>query len=162
QAMLKLPDPVQVWGSGTITLRTELAPNRPGEPEVWVELTELTGQINHRGSDGRITPLVVRVKDQSSAQRAAMSVHATPWSFKVACRAAGRARGERSTILGPPAGDIVLGGHATPRSVQITASGNLDLGKLRVLLDQRFDYVTGNVRLLASLTGAFDKPTFEA
>ena len=38
----------------------------------------------------------------------------------------------------------------------------LDLGKLRVLLDRRFDYVAGAVRLAASLSGEFDHPAFSA
>lgn len=164
QALLKQADPVQAWASGTITLHTELAPARPSEPEVWIELTELTAQLDHRASDGRVTPLVVRVKDQNPGQRAAMSIRVTPSSFELACRDAKApgGRAECSTILETPAGDIVVGGHATQRSVAITARGDLDLGKLRILLDRRFDYVAGNVRLAAQLTGDFDKPAFQA
>ncbi|HEY0480157.1 MAG TPA: translocation/assembly module TamB domain-containing protein [Kofleriaceae bacterium] len=164
QALLKLPDPVQAWASGTVSLRTELAPARPIEPDVWVELTELTVQVDHLAGDGRITPLIVRVKDQSSNQRAAMSVHVTPSALELACRdpRATGGRSECSTVLETPAGDIVVSGHATRRSVEIVARGDLDLGKLRPLLDQRFDYVAGNVRLAAQLTGDFDRPAFQA
>src|SRR6185503_16627262 len=69
RALLKQEDPVQAWATGTVTVRTELAPTRPVEPEAWVELTELTMQLDHRASDGRITPLVVRVKDQNPGRR---------------------------------------------------------------------------------------------
>ena len=164
QALLKLPDPVQAWASGTVTLRTELAPARPIEPEVWIELGELTAQLDHRAGDGRITPLVVRIKDQDPRQRAAMSIHVTPSAVELACRKAGVAggRNECSTILETPAGEIVISGHATRGSVAIAARGDLDLGKLRVLLDQRFDYVAGKVRLKAQLTGEFDHPAFQA
>ncbi|TMQ11536.1 MAG: hypothetical protein E6J90_34490 [Deltaproteobacteria bacterium] len=162
QALLKQSDPVQAWASGTLTLHTELASSRPHEPEVWIELTELTAQLDHRASDGRVTPLVVRVKDLNAPTRAAMSVHATPSSFELACRDARAGRVACPTILETPAGDIEIGGRATRGSIDIAASGNLDLGKLRVLLDQRFDYVAGSVRLRASVTGAFDKPKFEA
>jgi hypothetical protein len=163
QALLKQPDPIQAWASGTITLRTELAPAKPIEPEVWIELTELTAQVDHRASDGRITPLVVRIKDQNSSLRAAMSAHVTPSSFELACRdpSAAGGRAECSTILETPAGDIVINGHATRRSVEITAHGDLELSRLRVLLDQQFDDVTGSVRLVAQIAGGFDKPTFE-
>ncbi len=165
RTLLKQDDPVQAWASGTITVRTELAPvSKPVEPEAWIELTEVTAKIDHRASDGQITPLVLRVKDQDPSQRAAMSIHVTPSSFELACRdpkAAG-GRAECSTILETPAGDIVITGHATKRSVAIAARGDLDLSKLRGLLDQRFDYVAGSVRLLASVAGGFDKPTFEA
>jgi hypothetical protein len=163
QALLKLSDPVQAWASGTITLRTELAPIKPIEPDIWVELGELTAKIDHRASDGRITPLVIRAKDQEPG-RAAISLHASPSAFELACRnpkqPAGRS--ECSTILETPAGDIVIRGHATRRSVAIEARGDLDLSKLRVLLDRRFDYVAGSVRLAAQLTGDFDRPAFQA
>jgi hypothetical protein len=164
RALLKQDDPVQAWASGTITLRTELAPQKPVEPEVWIELTELTAQLDHRASDGRITPLVVRVKNPNANTRAAMSIHATPSSFELACRdpkAAG-GRAECSTVLETPAGDIVISGHATRQSVAITARGDLDLSRLASLLDQRFDYVNGTVRLVASVAGGFDKPIIEA
>ena len=164
RALLKQTDPVQAWASGTITLRTELAPGRPVEPEVWIELTELTAQLDHRAGDGRVTPLVVRAKDQAAGQRAAMSVRVTPTSFELACRdpKAPGGRAECSTILETPAGEIVVTGHASKSSVAITARGDLDLGKLRILLDRRFDYVAGSVRLAAQLTGEFAAPAFQA
>lgn len=163
QALLKQEEPIQAWASGTITLRTELAPQRPIDPEMWVELTELTAQVVHRASDGRIMPLVLRVKDQTPSQRAAMSVYATPSSFEFACRdpKAASGRSECSTILETPAGDIVLGGHATKHSVAISARGDLDLGRLRSLLDQQFDRVAGSVRLLAQVGGEIDKLAYE-
>jgi hypothetical protein len=163
KALLKQSEPVQAWASGTITLHTELAPPKPVEPTVWVELTEFTAQLDHRASDGRITPLVVRVKDQNPGLRAAMSVYVTPSSFELACRdpkAAG-GRAECSTILETPAGDIVINGHATKRSVALTARGDLDVGKLRVLLDQQFDFAAGSVRLFAQVSGELDKPAYE-
>jgi hypothetical protein len=164
QALLSLPDPVQAWVSGTVTLRTQLAPARPVEPEVWIELTELAAQLDYRTSDGRVTPLVLRVKDQDPQHRAALSVRATPSSFELACRAPGKPGGriDCPAILETPAGDIAIQGHATRSSVQVTAEGPLDLGKLRVLLDRRFDYVAGRVRFAASLTGQFDHPAYTA
>jgi hypothetical protein len=164
RALLKQEDPVQAWASGTITVRTELAPARPVEPEAWVELTELTAQLDHRASDGRITPLVVRVKEQDPSQRAAMSIRVTPSSFELACRDAKAAggRAQCATVLETPAGDIVISGQATVQAFAITARGDLDLSKLAALLDQRFDHVTGSVRLLASIAGGFDKPIIEA
>ncbi|HEX7842264.1 MAG TPA: translocation/assembly module TamB domain-containing protein, partial [Kofleriaceae bacterium] len=164
QAMLKLPDPIQAWASGTISLRTELAPARPVEPEIWIELTELTAQIDHRASDGRITPLVVRAKDQYPGQRPAMSMYVTPSGVELACRDP-RVPGGRagcSTIFETPAGDIVLAGDATRREVAVTACGDLDLGRLHPLVDQQFDDIAGNVRLKARLAGDFDKPVFQA
>jgi hypothetical protein len=264
RALLKQPDPIQAWASGTVTLRTELAPTRTVAPsawEAWLELTELTVQLDHRAADGRITPLVVRVKEQNPSARAAMSVHVTPSSYALACRDPKAASEPTacSTILETPAGDIAITGHATRRGlkalvaekspgakdaakdaprdpakeaprdpakeaprnpakeaprnpakeaprdpakdaprdpardpakdapkdpakdpakdapkdpakdptdpkapeVELIADGDLDLSKLRVLLDQRFDHVAGRVRLHAAVGGAFDKPTFE-
>jgi hypothetical protein len=169
QAMLPLPallksDPIQAWATGTITLRTQLAPPKPVEPESWIELTELALQIDHRASDGRVTPLVVRIKEQDPRQRAALSIRATPSSYELACHdpkaAAGRAA--CSVTFETPAGDIVVSGHATQNAeVALTAAGDLDLAKLRVLLDQQFDYVAGRVRLNASISGPFTKPLFD-
>jgi hypothetical protein len=187
QAMLHLPDPVQVWVSGTVTLRTDLVPTRPVAPEpweVWVELDELSAQLDHRASDGRVTPVVVRFKAPRDARgagtgpappaqpadpqrRFALSMRATPSSYELACRdpANPRARIDCPAVLETPAGDITIQGHATPSSVQVTAEGPLDLGKLGFLLDlldRRFDYAAGRVRLAASLTGQFDHPAYTA
>ncbi|HEX3764232.1 MAG TPA: translocation/assembly module TamB domain-containing protein [Kofleriaceae bacterium] len=164
QAVLHLPDPVQAWASGTVTLRTELAPARPVEPVVWIELTELSAQVNHRASDGRVIPLIVRVKDQDPQHRVALSVRATPSSYELACRDPAQPGGRAacSAVLETPAGDIAIEGHANRTSVDVTASGPLDLGKLRVLLDPWFDYVAGRVRLAARLSGQFDHPEVTA
>jgi TamB, inner membrane protein subunit of TAM complex len=163
RALLKQSDPVQAWASGTITLRTELAPARPVEPEIWIELTELTAQLAHRASDGRVTPLVIRARDQGP-DRAAISLHVTPSAFELACRSAKQPGGrtECPTVLETPAGDIAISGHATRSSVAIEARGDLDVGKLRVLLEPRFDYAAGSVRLAAQLTGNFDAPALQA
>jgi hypothetical protein len=159
-------DPIQAWVSGTITLHTELMPaNQAVAPwEAWIELTELVAQLDHRASDGRVTPLAIRLKDQDPGKRAAMSIHVTPSSLELACKDAKATggRAECSTILETPAGDIVLSGHATQRSVAISAQGNLDLAKLSSLLDTRFDQVAGTVRLIASVGGSLDGPTVEA
>jgi len=181
RALLKQQDPIQAWASGTVTLRTELAPASAVDPpawDAWLELTELTVQVDHRAADGRITPLVLRAKEQTPSLRAAMSVHVTPSSYALACRdpKAASAPTACSVILETPAGDIEITGHATRRDpravrpgasdpkapeVELIADGDLDLSKLRVLLDQRFDRVAGRVRLHAAVVGAFDKPAYE-
>jgi hypothetical protein len=167
RTVLGIDDPIQGWASGTITLRTELARStsaRPAAWDAWIELTELVAQLDHRASDGRITPLAIRLKQQDPSQRAAMSIYVTPSSLELACRdpkaTGGRAR--CTTILETPAGDIVLQGQASQREVKITASGYLDLGKLSTLLDQRFDQVAGRVKLDGSIGGSLAAPTVEA
>jgi hypothetical protein len=162
QALLKQTDPVQAWASGTVTVRTQLARGQRTEPEIWVELSELNAQLDHRTGDGRVTPVVVRLKDLPG--RAAMSMRATPSGFELACRDP-KAPGQRTecpAVLETPAGDIELSGHANRDSIAIAAHGDLDLSKLRILLDRRFDYVAGRVRLAGQLTGDFDTPQFQA
>src|SRR5262249_48304306 len=42
-AMVGSPDPIEAWGTGTVTLKTELAPagGKPAELDTWIELSEL-------------------------------------------------------------------------------------------------------------------------
>jgi hypothetical protein len=163
RALIGVNDPVQAWASGTVTLRTELASSRPAAPEAWIELTELTMQIDNRTGDGRMLPLVVRAKNPSPAQRPAMSLYITPSSVELACRdSAGGDRSACSTVLETPAGDIVIEGQATQSAIAIEAKGDLDLGKLRSLLDQQFGDIAGHVRLVASIKGGLDNPKIEA
>jgi hypothetical protein len=157
-------DPLQIWASGSVTVSTELAPTSRTAPDAWIELSELTIQMDHRASDGRVTPLVVRIKDQNGRQANALSIHATPTAYELACRDM-RAKpgtitktGECSTILETPAGDIEIAGHAQTGQVAITAHGDLDIAKLRVLLDQQFDYVAGRVGLDVKVAGELAKP----
>jgi hypothetical protein len=161
RALLKLDDPVQAWATGTVTVTTELAPAGTARPEAWIELSELAVQLDHRASDGRVTPLSIRVKDQ--VQRVALSIHATPTSLEFACRDP-KAPGKRtacSTILQTPAGDIVIDGHASEQEVAVHALGDLDLGQLSTLFDQQLRAISGRVRLDASVAGGLRAPTYE-
>ena len=73
QKRLKLPLPTQAWITGNITVRHELRPKKKVEPEAWIELSELTGIVTHRGTDGRIVPLTLRAVEQDRAKRPAVS-----------------------------------------------------------------------------------------
>lgn len=163
-AMLGLTEPVQAWASGTVTVRTQLAPVTPVEPEAWVELTELVGIVNHRGADGRLVPLRMSVIDQQPGARPAMSLRVTPSSLELTCRDRAATGGRRpcTTQVATPAGVIEIRGHAAPTSVAIEAVGTMDLALIAPLLDNRFDEVSGQVRLAASVAGTFAKPTYEA
>jgi len=165
--LLGLPEPLQAWVSGTITVKTELLPasGRPApEPEAWVELTELTAIVNHTGADGRITPLRLGVIDQAPGARPAVSMRVTPSSVELACRdvAAPGGRAPCTTKVATPAGIVELSGHATKSSVAIAAAGTLDLSLVQPLLDTRFDEASGQVRLSAAISGTLDNPTYEA
>ena len=162
--MLGLPEPLQAWASGTITLKTELQPVRPVEPEAWVELSELVAIVNHRGADGRLVPLRMSLIDQQPGGRPAMSLRVTPSSIELACKdpTAQGGRTPCNTLLATPAGKVEVRGHATPSSVAIEALGTLDLSLLAPLLDTRFDEASGTVRLAASVSGTFAKPSYEA
>ena len=80
------PEPLQGWVTGTITVKTELFPAKPVEPEAWVEISELVATVNHRTADGRLTPLRLSVIDQAPGQRAALSARITPTSLELACK----------------------------------------------------------------------------
>jgi len=162
--LLKLPAPLQAWVSGTITVKTELFPAKPVEPEAWVELSEVMAIVNHRGVDGRITPLRLSVIDQEPGVRAAVSLRVTPTSVELACRdkAAVGGRVPCTTKFATPAGVVEVRGHATPSSVAIQALGTLDLSLLASLFDTRFDEASGHVRLAASVSGTLAKPSYEA
>ncbi len=162
--LLGMPEPIQAWASGTITLKTELAPARPVEPEAWVELNELVAIVNHRAADGRLTPLRMSVIDQQPGIRPAMSLRVTPASIELACRDASAPGGRApcTTKLATPAGVVEVRGHAAETSVAIEALGTLDLALLAPLFDTRFDDVTGTVKLAASVSGTFGKPNYEA
>lgn len=175
QKRLPLPAPVQAWASGTITIRTELAPAKPVEPEAWLELTELTAIVNHRSVDGRILPLVLKATCRTDAndncafegdelERTRMSVLVTPSSIEFACKdpTAKAGRVACGAKLATPAGIVNLRGYARPNGMAIEAKGSLDLSLLAPLFDTYFDEVTGAADLAASITGTFKKPTYDA
>jgi translocation and assembly module TamB len=162
--LLGVTEPLQAWVSGKITVKTELAPVRPVEPEAWVELSEVVAIVNHRAADGRQIPLRLSVIDQQPGARAAVSMRVTPSTLELACKnpAAPGGREPCSTRIATPAGVIEVRGHANASSVAIQALGTLDLALIAPLLDDRFDEASGFVRLAASVSGTFDKPTYEA
>ena len=175
--LLGLPEPVQAWVSGTVTVKTELFPAKPGSPGspspsgslhdgpvAWVELTEVSAIVNHRGSDGRITPLRLSVIDQQPGARAAVSLRVTPTSVELACKdpTATGGRVPCTTKFATPAGVVEIRGHATPSSMAIEALGTLDLSLLAPLLDTRFDEASGHVALTASISGTMAKPSYQA
>ncbi|MBL0213229.1 MAG: translocation/assembly module TamB domain-containing protein [Myxococcales bacterium] len=162
--LLGMPEQVQGWVSGTITVKTELFPAKPVEPEAWVELSEVVAIVNHRGTDGRLTPLRLSVIDQAPGARAAVSLRITPTSLELACKdpTAVGGRVPCTTRFATPAGIVEVRGHATQASVAIEATGELDLALVQPLLDTRFDEASGRVRLSAAISGSLDKPTYEA
>ncbi len=165
QQRLGLPHPVQAWASGTITVKTELAPARPVEPEAWIELSEVWAIYNHRAADGRITPLRMSVvAPPDRAARTAVSMRVTPSTIELACKDPDAQGGRRpcTTRIGTPAGVIEVRGHFQPQSIAIAASGVLDLSLLRSLADTMFDEVTGRAKLTASIGGTLEKPLYEA
>ncbi|MGE3545552.1 MAG: translocation/assembly module TamB domain-containing protein, partial [Kofleriaceae bacterium] len=162
--LIPLSDPMQAWVSGTVTYKTELVPAKPVEPEIWVELSELVGIVNHRGADGRLTPIRLSVLDENPGSRPAVSVRVTPTSLELACKdsQAPGGRAPCSTKIATPAGVVEVRGHATMASMAIEALGMLDLSLIAPLLDNTFDAVSGNVALSASISGTFVNPTYQA
>ena len=168
--LLKSPDPVQAWVSGTVTVKTELQPLGPAAPEMWVELSELRALVNHRAVDGRITPLQLSVVDQDPGSRPAVSFHATRTSIDLACRDAGGKQHPCTMRVATPAGVVDFAGGLSTAGLQITATSPLDgkgqampldLSLLAPLLDTRFDRVAGQVRVAASIHGTLQEPKYE-
>lgn len=165
QQLVGLPEPVQAWASGTVTVKAELLPARPAEPEAWIELSEVWAIYNHRAADGRITPLrMSAVAPPDRDARTAVSVRVTPSTIELACKDPGAPGGRKAcpTRIGTPAGVIDVRGHAQPSSIAIAASGVLDLSLLSSLADAMFDEVTGRAVLTASIGGTPDRPIYEA
>lgn len=162
--ILKLPVPVQVWASGTVTVHTELAPlgGKPARPEAWVELTELEAIIDQRSRDGRLTPLRFALRQQGT-DAYAMSLRVTPQTIELACRDATVKGGQKpcSAALDTPAGVVVLEGAASQSQMSLHASGTLVLAKLEGLLESQVDAISGSLGLDARMTGTFDKPTYK-
>ncbi len=185
-AKLKLDEPVQAWASGVVTLKTELAPldGRPPAPEAWVELSDVRVVYNHRGTDGRITPLQLTSAAPSTAVpddrptpdpelpgRPAVSLRVTPTTVELACRDPKSPTGRTpcptkldARPLGAPGHALVaaLRGRASKSLVEITVDGQLELSRLQPLVDERFDQVSGTARLRAAINGTWDAPKFEA
>jgi TamB, inner membrane protein subunit of TAM complex len=164
QKRLGIADPVQAWASGTVTVKTELAPPKPIEPEAWLELTEMRAQLTHRSPDGRLTPLTISVFDRSNGARPAMSVRATPTTIELACRD-DKAKGGRTecpTYVATPAGIVELKGSAQPKRLSIEAKGDLDFRQIAPLFDNVLERLQGTAALTASISGTFAKPNYEA
>ena len=165
QAILGLPEPAQAWVSGTVTVKTELAPRKPIAPEAWIELSELEGVYDLKTADGRNAPLRVRVLPPTDrAKETAVSLHLTPTAMELACRDPQAPTGRRpcTTRLGTPAGIVEVHGQVTASGIAIKAGGVLDLGLVAPLLDSTFDTLTGTATLDASLAGTLAQPVWEA
>jgi hypothetical protein len=169
QKRLKLPLPTQAWITGTITVRHELKPNKPVEPEAWIELSELTGIVTHRGTDGRIVPLSLRAVDQDRAKRPAVSLRVTPTTIDFACRdpkTGTRSDCTTKLAIGPqggqPAGVIDFRGHLTENHVAVEAIGKLDLAPLAPLVESQFSCMSGTADVSASISGSYTQPSYEA
>lgn len=170
QKRFALPLPTQAWVTGSVYVRHELRPVKPVEPEAWIELTELTGIVTHKGADGQIVPLSLIAVDQDRARRPAVSLRVTPSSIDFACRdrSAGGKRIDCTTKLaigpqgGKAAGTIDFRGRVTPQEVSIEALGKLDLTALEPLVKSQFSCVSGTADLSASIRGNYKQPSYQA
>jgi hypothetical protein len=149
-----------------VTVKTELAPVKPIEPEAWVELTEMRAQLTHRSPDGRLTPITLSIfdGDRTGRQRPAMSIRATPTTLELACKddTAKGGRVECPTFVATPAGVLEIKGSATPKRLNIEAKGDLDFRQIAPLFDTTLDRLQGSAALTASISGTFEKPNYEA
>ncbi|NVB78252.1 MAG: hypothetical protein HOV81_07655 [Kofleriaceae bacterium] len=169
---LGISEPVQAWATGTVTVSTELAPEKPREPELWVDLAEVEATIGHRSREGRAMPIRVALV-QAPNVPTVLSLRVTPTTAELACRDYKVASGRRPcpAFLDTPAGVIKVSGTAKAGQMDLVAQswnlatssvGTLDLGRLTPLLENQVEAIAGNLELNASVKGTFDKPRYEA
>lgn len=172
---LGLPEPLQLWASGSITVKTELEPVVPIEPEAWVELTELRATYTHRAADGRLQQLLLEglcrtdsngqcLPEKTAAAPLKLSLRMTPTTIELACKDPAAPGGSVlcGAKLDTPAGPIQIAGRATPQLVDLRANGTLSLPLLEPLVDTMFSRLDGQAELTAQVGGTFEKPTYEA
>ena len=169
---LGLSEVVQAWATGTVTVRTELKPAHPIEPEAWIELAEVETIVNHRNREGRLMPIHLELVPAASGAFA-MSLRVTPTTLELACRKYAVASGRQPcpAFLDTPAGIIKGSGTAKAGQMDLVAQswnlatnsvGTLDLARLTPLLENQVDAIAGNLELNASVKGTFDKPNYQA
>ncbi len=162
--MVGFSEPVQAWASGTVTLRTELAPlsGKPAVPEAWVELTEVEAIVNHRTREGRLRPLRFEMMPRAKGQFA-LSARLTKDTIDLACRTYAAKSGQTPcpAQLNTPAGVVTLAGGAAQSQMKLHAQGELDLSRLAPLLENQLEDIDGVLSLEGQVSGTFDKPRYE-
>jgi hypothetical protein len=163
---LGLPEELQTWATGTVTVRTDLQPTngQPAQPEAWVELDEAEAILNHRTRDGRRMPIRFQMVPRSDREKA-LSLRVTPSTLEMACRdktvPAGRVPCPARLVT--PAGVVEISGGATQSQMQLSALGtSLDLRRLAPLFENQLEDISGTLELSAKVGGTFAKPTYEA
>ena len=162
---LGLSEPVQAWASGAITFRTELSPlnGNQAQPEAWIELREVEAILNHKTRDGRRMPIHFQMVPRDKSGNA-LSLRVTPSTLEFSCRNFTVVGGRQPcpARLVTPAGVVEISGGATQSQMAISAIGqSLELSKLKGLLENQFDDITGTLELNAKVGGTFAKPTYE-
>jgi hypothetical protein len=161
---LGVTEPVQAWASGTVTVKTELAPlsGKKPAPEAWIELTEALAIINHRSREGRQQPLRFEMVPRANGQFA-LSARVTPDTVDLACRDYAAQGGQTPcpAQLNTPAGVVTLAGGATQQQMKLHAQGELDLSRLAPLLENQLEDIDGLLSLEGHVTGTFDQPHYE-
>ncbi|HEX4451685.1 MAG TPA: translocation/assembly module TamB domain-containing protein [Kofleriaceae bacterium] len=162
--LIGVADPIQAWASGTVTVKTELAPlhGKKAVPEAWLELTELEAILDHHSRDGRLTPLRFSLAPAAN-DGFALSMRLTPQAVELACRDLAAPNGRRpcSTQLVTPAGVVELEGGASTSQMNVKATGQLMLAKLLPLFETQLDSISGTLDLDATLAGTFAKPSYQ-
>jgi hypothetical protein len=134
---LGAPPNTQVWGTGRVQVKTELAPASGKAPlSVMVDFSDLSVVGEAEGPDGQPVPLAVR----------AVSPLQVTWD-------GARARLTSPARLSTPMGEITLEGEASLTKLDIAARGRLDLLKAQPLFGEFFDRTTGSAELTARVTG---------
>lgn len=159
---LGLPDALQAWATGTVTLRTELSKTSKKQPEAWVELEEVQAIIDHRTREGRRSPLRFEFLPPSPGAYA-LSMRVTQSTLELACRTYGNALGRTPcpATLVTPAGSVAISGGATQAQMDLHAHGELDLRRVAPLLENQLEDIAGTLELNGQIKGTFEKPSYD-
>jgi hypothetical protein len=163
---LGIAEEVQVWASGAVTVKTELAPlsGKPPAPEAWVELDEVEAIVNHRTRDGRRMPIRFQMVPRN-VRDYALSLRVTPETLELSCRNYNVQTGRQPcpARLVTPAGIVEISGGATANQMAISALGqSLELRRLAPLFENQLEDISGTLELNAKVGGTFARPTYEA
>ncbi|HTL39125.1 MAG TPA: translocation/assembly module TamB domain-containing protein [Kofleriaceae bacterium] len=159
---LGLPEAVQAWATGTVTVRTELDKASTKQPEAWVELEEVELIVDHRTREGRRQPIRLSFVPPGPGAYA-LSMRLTKTTVELACRTYGVALGRKAcpATLVTPAGNVAITGGVTQSQMNLQAHGDLDLRRIAPLLENQVEDIAGTLELNGNVGGTFDKPVYD-
>lgn len=140
---LGAPPGTRVWATGRVHVKTALA-DPMANLSVTLDLADLAIHGEVPGPDGVPTPMALR-----AAAPLQLSWDGTTATLTQPAR------------ISTPLGELTVAGSASERKLALSATGRLDLRDAQPLLGSFFDRTTGNVVLLAEVSGTSVAPHFK-